>query len=179
MNRILKDGLILGLSLFLMVFLFWSQSSSMSEKSPKMPEQTSKAADFTLNDIDGNQFTLSKLKGNVVFLNFFATWCPPCRSEMPSIQELHKIMSGEKFMVVAVSVDKGGKDVVAPYIKDHGYAFKTLLDPDGSASAKYSVSSIPATFIIDKDGKIVRKVIGSRDWSDPKFIEIIRLLLKK
>lgn len=138
----------------------------------------SKYPDLHLPDTDGIYARLSDYKGKVIFLNFFATWCPPCRREMPSIQKLHNKMKGKKIEIVCVSVDRGDKNKVLDFIRSGGYTFKVLLDSDGSAADKYSVTSIPATFIIDKKGTIVSRVIGERDWAGDDIVKELTWLAK-
>ncbi|MFA5104672.1 MAG: TlpA disulfide reductase family protein [Candidatus Margulisiibacteriota bacterium] len=146
----------------------------MSEKN--LLSDKTKYTDFYLNDLDGIYTRLSEYKGKVIFLNFFATWCPPCRNEMPSMQKLHETLKGPNFEMIAVSVDRGGMERVKDFIEKNGYTFKVLLDSDGSAARKYSVSSIPSTFIIDKNGNIVSHVIGERDWASSAAIAEIKKL---
>lgn len=135
----------------------FSAQNTLSGKTPY--------TDFYLPDLDGIYTRLSEYKGKVIFLNFFGTWCPPCRNEMPSMQKLHEKMNVSDFEMIAVSVDQGGSKRVKDFVSKNGYTFKVLLDVNGSAAKKYSVSSIPATFIIDKNGNIVAHVIGERDWA--------------
>ncbi len=144
----------------------------------KMLSGSVKYSDFYLMDTDGIYTRLSEHKGKVIFLNFFATWCPPCRNEMPSMQKLYEKMKGSDFEMIAVSVDRGGSERVKDFTNKNGYSFKVLLDNDGSAAKKYSVSSIPATFIIDKRGNIVSSAIGERDWSDPSVIDQLKQLAR-
>lgn len=151
----------------------------MSEKSLSAQNAGSgktKYKDFYLADLDGIYTRLSEYKGKVIFLNFFATWCPPCGNEMPSMQKLYEAMKGRDFEMVAVSVDRGGSERVKDFVRKNGYSFRVLLDSDGSAAGKYSVSSIPATFIIDKNGNIVSRVIGERDWANSAVVAEIKKL---
>ena len=142
-------------------------------------DKGNKAADFSLKDLSGKTVKLSDYKGKVVLLNFWASWCPPCREEMPSIQKLYARMKGKKFSILAVSVDRGGENSVRRFIKEAGYEFKILLDPEGEAASRYSVGGIPATFIIDKKGEIVDKIIGAYQWDDEGVIKKINDLSQK
>jgi len=135
------------------------------------------AIDFTLTDLDGYYIALSDFKGKVVFLNFFATWCPPCRDEMPSMQKLHEELDGEDFVMVAVSVDKGSIQSVKDFIEKNNYTFKVLHDKKGEAAYNYNVRSIPATYLIDKNGIIAGRIIGSRDWMEPRIVKHLRELV--
>jgi len=120
------------------------------------------AVDFALKELNGQTVRLSDQKGKVVFLNFWATWCPPCREEMPSIQRLHQRLGNTDFIILAVSLDQGD---IRSFVKKGNYSFKILLDPKGEIGRKYGVTGIPTTYIIDKNGAIRQKAVGSRDWS--------------
>jgi peroxiredoxin len=136
-----------------------------------------KARDFELPDLKGNLNTLSEHKGRVVFLNFFATWCPPCRDEMPSIQRLNDELYFKNFIVITISVDEASAAYVSRFMDEHGYSFKVLHDRSGKVARVYGARSIPNTFIIDKQGKIVHHIIGSRDWSDEAVIQEFKRLI--
>lgn len=137
-----------------------------------------KAADFRLEDLDGQTVSLSSLKGKVVFLNLWATWCGPCRMEMPSMETLYDEMRGNKdFVMLAVSQDSNGKEAVLPYIRKNGYHFQVLLDPENKVGEAYSVSGVPETFIIDRRGRIVAHHMGAFDWSRPDVKQALRELL--
>ena len=120
------------------------------------------AIDFALKDLQGRTVKLSDQKGKVVFLNFWATWCPPCREEMPSIERLHDRVNGKDFIILAVSLDQSD---IRSFVQKGNYTFKILLDPKGDIGRQYGVTGIPTTFIIDKNGIIKQKAVGSRDWS--------------
>ena len=141
---------------------------SMSEKVPKTQKKT--AFNFELKDLSGNKVKLSDYKGKVIFLNFFASWCPPCREEMPSIQRLYeKTRSLKSFKLITVSVDSIENDARS-FIKDGGYTFPVLLDTSSTVSDIYGIRGIPATFIIDKKGRIIDMVVGGRDWASEEMI---------
>lgn len=124
------------------------------------------AADFKLQDLSGNTVSLSSMRGKVIFLNIWATWCGPCREEMPSMETLFQDLKHNRdFVVLAVSVDRKGKAVVAPYVEKNGFHFTVLLDPDNQISESYNVSGVPESFIIDRKGRIVAHHMGAFDWS--------------
>ena len=136
------------------------------------------AANFKLHDLDGHEVSLSSLRGKVVFLNLWATWCEPCRREMPSIEALYeKFGSGKSFVILAVSEDSDGSKAVAPYVKKSGYKFEVLLDPRNDVGEVYDVSGIPETFIIDRDGRIVAHHLGPYDWSNPDIRDALEELI--
>jgi peroxiredoxin len=137
-----------------------------------------RAAEFSLHDLNGNTVSLTSLRGKVIFLNIWATWCEPCREEMPSMETLYNEFKGNKdFVILAVSQDRGGKDAVKSYIDKNGYHFHVLLDPDNKLSDSYDVSGVPETFIIDRHGRIVAHHMGAFDWSRSDVHEALEELL--
>lgn len=116
------------------------------------------APDFTINNVNGDEVSLSDYRGTKVFLNFWASWCPPCKEEMPAIQKLHKNYDNIK----VVTVNSGeGKDKVLNYLMEYNFSFTTLLDKNRKVTTDYLIRGIPSTFVIDKDGIIVRKQRGA------------------
>jgi peroxiredoxin len=137
------------------------------------------ASDFKLEDaFTGQTVSLSSLKGKVIFINVWATWCGPCREEMPSMETLYDdLKSNHDFVMLAVSQDTKGKAAVVPYVQKNGYHFKVLLDPENKVSDSYGVSGVPETFIIDRKGRIVAHHMGAFDWSRPDVKEALQELL--
>jgi peroxiredoxin len=132
--------------------------------------------DFSASRLDGTQARLSALKGKVVFLNFWATWCPPCREEMPSMEALYQRFRGRDLELLAVDIQED-KGTVAAFMKEYGLTFPAALDSTGRISAEYGVRGIPATFIIDKEGGIIASVVGGRDWNtEAVFIALETLI---
>lgn len=138
-----------------------------------------KAPDFTLPGLNGEMIRLADQKGKVVFLNIWATWCPPCVQEMPSMEKLYQQLKGEDFEILAVSIDKKGTEAVLPFMKKHNLSFTALIDSKESMKYKYQTTGVPETFIIDKNGIIVEKVIGPRDWATPDAIGFLRNLIQR
>jgi peroxiredoxin len=137
-----------------------------------------RAANFTLDALDGHKISLTDFHGKVVFLNIWATWCGPCREEMPSMETLYDELKGNKdFVMLAVSQDSKGRTAVAPYVQKNGYHFTILLDPDNKVGESYDVSGVPETFIIDRRGRIVAHHMGAFDWSRPDVKEALTELL--
>jgi thiol-disulfide isomerase/thioredoxin len=136
------------------------------------------APDFTLKDLSGKPVTLSSLRGKVVLLNFWATWCPPCRQEIPSMMLLNKVMEGKPFQMLAVSEDAGGKEAVAGYFKESGAFLPVLLDGDQAIGQRYGLTGVPETFIIGKNGVILKKVVGGMDWNAPDAIAFLNDAMK-
>jgi peroxiredoxin len=132
--------------------------------------------DFNLLDINGNKIVLSGLKGKIVFLNFWATWCSPCREEMPSMQKLYARFKDKDFAMVAVSLNEPAS-AVKKFFKDYNLTFTALLDSDGELMSPYGIRGIPNTFIIDRDGTIIGKAFGPRKWDDQKAIALFEHLI--
>jgi len=122
------------------------------------------APEFSLSDLSGKAVRLANLKGRVVFLNVWATWCEPCREEMPSMQSLYARLHGPDFEMLAVNADQGERAVVEQFVRDHGLTFPVLPDPDLQIADRYRVTGYPETFIIDRNGRILDHELGPRDW---------------
>ena len=138
----------------------------------------SQAANFKLEALDGHTVSLESLRGKVIFLNVWATWCGPCREEMPSMETLYEDFKDNKdFVMLAVSQDVKGRSMVAPYVEKNGYHFAILLDPENKISETYDVSGVPETFIIDRKGQIVAHHMGAFDWSRPDVKDALQQLL--
>jgi peroxiredoxin len=136
------------------------------------------APDFKLTTLDGKPASLTALRGKVVFLNLWATWCPPCREEMPSIQTLYQqFQSAPDFVVLAVSEDSNPAQV-ANYVKQHKFGFEVLLDPRNSVGEAYDVSGLPESFVIGRDGRIVAHHVGPYDWANHDIREALEDLLR-
>jgi len=132
---------------------------------------------FTLPDLDGKPKSLSDFRGKVVFLNFWATWCDPCKDEMPSMEALYKKLKDRPFEIVAVSVDKDPADTVKEFVKKFGITFTVLHDRKGVIKERYKTTGVPETFIIDQNGVIAEKFWGPRDWTDKSNLGTIFDLL--
>jgi peroxiredoxin len=134
-------------------------------------------ADFTLLDLQGKNVQLSALHGKVVFINVWATWCPPCVEEMPTIQRLHERLHARGLAVLAVSLDALGAQVVAPFMRDYRLTFPALLDTKGTIERLYRTGGVPESFIVDKQGRLVEKIVGPRDWTHPHILATFERLL--
>jgi peroxiredoxin len=133
--------------------------------------------DFTLPLLNGTNQKLSDLKGKVVFLNFWATWCPPCRQEMPSMETLFQRFKGQGLEILAVDCQEESGDVSA-FMSRNKLNFPVALDKPGAVCGDYGISAIPTTYIIDRSGKIILRVVGGRIWDNPKIIAAFETLLK-
>jgi thiol-disulfide isomerase/thioredoxin len=131
--------------------------------------------DFTVRMLDGSTQKVSELKGNVVFLNFWATWCGPCRTEMPSMETLYQRFKDRSFVMLAIDLQEDREDV-SSFMRQMGLTFPVGID-DGPISRMYGISAIPTTFIIDKNGYIISAIAGSRSWNTPEVFSAIDSLL--
>lgn len=136
------------------------------------------APDFVLTDLNDKPQRLSDFRGKVVFLNFWATWCKPCREEMPSMEVLHKNFEKDGLVILAVSIDRvtTTKDI-PPFIKGMNLTFPVLIDSWGKTDKPYKRMGVPETFIIDQQGVIREIVIGPRDWTRLDSLEVLTKLL--
>ncbi len=137
------------------------------------------APDFSLPDLQGRKIGLRQFRGKIVFLNFWATWCGPCKEEMPFLEILHKQFKGKDFVLLTISVDYEGARPVQEFIRKQGYTFPVLLDPKSEVLDLFEVKGIPTTFLIDKKGKMIGRAIGSRDWKCQEAISLISALVEK
>jgi peroxiredoxin len=136
----------------------------------------SKAPDFTLKDVNGKTVSLSTFTGKVVLLNFFATWCPPCRAEMPSFNKLSLALKQRGLEVVVISSDRSINDL-KDFLEKNKVDFPVLFDADRNVAKQYRVFSMPTTFLINKNGMIVEKFYGEYDWTGPETKGKIEKLL--
>ncbi|WP_298439306.1 TlpA disulfide reductase family protein [Geobacter sp.] len=137
------------------------------------------APDFTLNTLNGELVKLSDLKGQVLLVNFWATWCPPCREEIPSLMRLNAAMAGKPFRMLCISIDEGGKVAVEEFFRKSGYVLPTLLDTDKRVGKMYGITGVPETFVIDKRGVILKKVVGGMEWDQPDVIAYLNEVMNK
>lgn len=136
------------------------------------------APDFSLVDINGARHRLGDYRGKVVVLNFWATWCPPCRYEMPAMERLRQQVQGEAIAVLAINVGED-EDRVFEFTGSYPVEFPLLLDQQGKVIEDYPVVGLPTTYIIDPKGRIRYRAVGSREWDDPALIEELRALLNR
>ena len=131
---------------------------------------------LALQDIDGRSHVLSSYRGSVVLINFWATWCEPCRQEMPSIQRLREKLSGRPFVVLAVNLDEP-EARVRQFLKRTGLELPVLLDPNKKAAREWGVRLLPVTYIVGKDGRVRYRLVGDLDWSSDTVVGVISELL--
>ncbi len=137
------------------------------------------APTFTLTDIKSKKVSLSDFKGKVVLLNFWATWCVPCREEMPPLNKLYTDLKNEGFVVLGVSIDPS-ETPVKSFVTEKNIMYPVLMDSEKEVYFDlYAVLVLPTSFLIDKDGMIVEKILGERDWNSPEMKDKIMKLLKR
>jgi cytochrome c biogenesis protein CcmG, thiol:disulfide interchange protein DsbE len=141
------------------------------------PRTSKPAPDFVLKDIHGRPISLSQFKGKPVLLNFWATWCGPCREELPSMQRMHDASKKNGgFHVVAISIDRFNMKKVSRYAQDLNLDFPILLDPDRETRKAYFIRGLPTSYLIDSEGKLRGFVSGARDWDNPASLELMKSL---
>ena len=140
-------------------------------------EKTLPAPNFTLKSLSGEEVSLLQKRGNYVLVNFWATWCGPCKVEMPSLETLHQRFKTKNFSLLAISNDMFGARIVEPFIKAHNLSFTVLLDQQLQVSNKFGVISLPTTFMIDPEGNIIGELRGAEDWASPDNILYFENLL--
>jgi peroxiredoxin len=151
--------------------LIGSSNSSFNQDSPVLIDAKSrqKAADFTLTDLDGNRVSLKDLQGKDVYINFWATWCPWCKKELPDIEKIYQGYKDKNLVVLTVDIGED-KTTVSNFMKENNFNFNVLLDSSKSVAQQYGISSIPVSIFIDKNGKVSQKRVGAMTEDQMKTI---------
>lgn len=139
----------------------------------RIPSQNITLASLTRGDL-----SLEQYRGKVVFLNFWATWCPPCRAEMPSMQTLYDTLEPDGLVILAVNVLED-RDTVSAFVEEQGFTYPVMLDTDGRASMRYSVRAYPTTYLLDRAGNVLAVRPGQHEWATPEMIAGFRKLLSQ
>ena len=164
-----------------LVLFAWLNQDRLNPVEPGRP-----APEFAAYDLQGTPKSLADYEGKVILLNIWATWCPPCQQEMPSMQRLREAVPDEGFAILAVSVDAplGEKDVfgreggnLEVFAKTMGLTFRILHDPTGKIQETYQTTGVPESFVVDRNGVIFKKIAGPMEWDAPANVELIRRLL--
>jgi thiol-disulfide isomerase/thioredoxin len=145
-----------------------------------IPQAEIEAPPFSLTDLDGKTASLENVSGKLLLLNLWATWCPPCRAEMPSMQKLYDRFSGKNFEMYAVAGPAPPRETlekIEDYIQEGGYSFPVPIDTDLRVNAMYGTGSIPTTWLISPEGIIIARLVGSTDWMNPGIIAALEKLL--
>ena len=143
-----------------------------------VPKADVDATEFTLQSLDGSNVSLSSYKGKLVFLSFWATWCGPCKQELPSVQALYEKLKGKGFVILAVDIMEDRK-TVSDFVKANAMTFPVLLDASGSVGRDYDAGSIPTNYLLDRNGKILARIVGydGTAWTDPARVALFEKLL--
>jgi peroxiredoxin len=165
--------------LLLVLSLVTVQAKESNAALEARPEVGYLAPDFALPNLNGKTVRLSDFRGKKgVFINFWATWCPPCRLEMPTMEQVYQEYQSRGLEILAVSIDVGQKSAVKNFMHELKLTFPALLDPEREVLQRYRIFSIPASFLIDKKGIIRFKELGYRDWTDPESRKQLEMILK-
>ena len=165
----------------LLLLLLLPLSAAAADQPMPVPAAPARAGvlapDFTLKDVNGRSYTLSQLRGKVVLVNFWATWCPPCRAEMPSMEKLNAMFAGRDFVLLAINAEEDGQENVQEFLKQHPHTFPVLLDAKTEVQQQYGVFAYPETFIVRPDGIIADHVVGAIDWTGPQVVSFLKFLI--
>ncbi len=178
-NRTLKQFFlrhILSVGLTLFVGLVYAEDP-FKALGVDLPKQQVEAPAFTLDRITGGKAGLEDFTGKVVLLNFWATWCAPCREEMPAMQTLWERYREQGFVIVAVAADRAGRKPVVSFVNKLALSYPILLDPEGDVRNRYEVVGLPMSYLIGRDGKISGRVIGVREWDSSEADAVVSALL--
>ena len=170
-------------AVFFAVLCLWSATALAKPDYgavPKLQEtkERTPAPDFTLLDPDGKKVSLKDFRGKVVFLNFWGTWCGPCREEMPGMQRLYQEFRGRGFEIIGVNVKDKRPDALA-FIKRLQVTYPILFDPQGQVGELYGAYGMPLTYLIDRNGIVVARMLGDADWYTPGARNLIRALVEE
>ena len=167
----------LALSLSLVPRLLAADEPSRAKQlGLELPPKWALAPEFTLPDPAGGRIGLSQFRGKLVFLNFWATWCPPCREEMPAMEKLSQAFRDKGLVVLAVNFQEG-PEAARVFFREQGLTYPVVLDQKGNVALSYGVRGLPATYFIGRDGQIVARAFGPRDWAGPDARRLITALL--
>ncbi len=143
------------------------------------PKIGDSAPSFALTDMQGKVVSLADFKGHVVLLNFWATWCGPCRVEMPNMEAMYKDMKAQGFEILAISTDEEGSAVTKPFVEANQLTFPILHDTRYEVGATYGVRTLPMSYVVDRKGIIQHRIFGARDWHSPEAKDLLNKLLQQ
>lgn len=154
------------------VLLLSVSIAAYAAQPPRLMKKPIPAPGFSLEDMNGNKHDLKDYRGRVVVVNFWATWCPPCREEMPSMEKAWEKLQKNNIAMLAINVGEDA-DTIFTFTADYPVTFPLLMDRDSSVIKAWPVRGLPTTFVIDKQGRIVYRVIGGRDWNSPEMVQML------
>jgi peroxiredoxin len=156
-----------------LVAFSWLVADTIRER---VVEAGDKAPNFSITSDSGRTFTRSDFGGKLLVLNFWATWCPPCVEELPSLNEFQRMLADKGVVVLGVSVDTN-LQAYQNFLRRTKVEFQTARDPEATISARYGTFKYPETYLINRDGKVVQKIVGPRDWTSPDMLDSLKPLL--
>jgi len=178
MTGIIKKILCGATGIFSVLMVSWMLAgNALAQQSIQPMPGLPAAKDFRLKNLDGEFVSLSDFKGRVVMINFWATWCPPCRKEMPSMQRAWEVYQKNNVMMLAVHIG-GDVDEIWSFVSEFNLDFPVLIDADSKVSNAWPILGIPTSFIIDKQGRIAYRAIGGREWDSPELLDQVLSLTK-
>lgn len=172
-RRLITAGVVLA---FLRRRLAWAKDPFEALQLFRPQRQTT-APDFSVPGLHASSIRLRDFKGQVILLNFWATWCPPCREEMPSMERLYRRFKSRGFVILALSIDSKGEEVVGPFVRSFALTFPVGLDPKMTVSGEYRMAGLPTSILIERGGAIAAVAVGPRDWDSPTAYQVIEKLL--
>jgi peroxiredoxin len=173
MKKATLTGIIAVLAVIFFLF-FYGQNGGQRVK---IVREGDRAPEFTLRSLDGKTVSLSSYRGKVIMVHFWATWCPPCVEELPTLERLYRAQTGKDLEILAVSVDEGGAGAVGQFMQKNRFALPVLLNPDQSVARRYGTFKFPETYLVDREGIVRRKIIGAADWTSPAAQKIIQAMV--
>lgn len=173
MARIGREHVVYGLALLLAGLMVYRVHGYLRVYDVQAGDR---APAFALADEQGLGLSLDDFSGKVVLLNFWATWCPPCVQEMPSLNDTYERLRNDGFVVLGISVDEDG-DQYSRFLRNAGITFPTARDPERTASSRYGTLKYPESYLISRDGRVLRKYVGPEDWSRPEVANYLRSVL--
>jgi peroxiredoxin len=172
-----KKAVVLAILAAAIVLFFALVFMKAGSNRTKIITEGDRAPEFSLSSVDGRTMRLSGLRGKVVMVHFWATWCPPCVEEMPTLDRLYRELAGKDFELLAVSVDESGASGIVPFLQRNRLSLPVFLDPDHAVAKSYGTFKFPETYILDRNGIVRYKVIGARDWNEPAVLQGLRELI--
>ena len=179
MGICMKKATLIGIIAVLAAIGFLFFYGQNSGQRVKIVREGDRAPEFSLTSLDGKTVSLSSFRGRVVMVHFWATWCPPCVEEIPTLERLYRASFGKDLEILAVSVDEGGAGAVGEFMQKNRFTLPVLLNPDQSVARNYGTFKFPETYLVDREGIVRRKIIGAADWSNPAAQDLIQTMVGK